>query len=103
MCRDDRPPRFQPVKAPYKSELEDLVQLINHYYLFSQDANLQPQRSTSNHATEKRVARAVGCYRSGMDGSALCDHSYRQTFSEADRLALLFIGAVTRIGEATFT
>ena len=29
MCRDDRPPRFQRVKAPYKSELEALVQLIS--------------------------------------------------------------------------
>ena len=25
MCRDDRPPRFKRVKAPYKSELEALV------------------------------------------------------------------------------
>ncbi len=27
--RDNRPPRFQRVKAPDKSELEDLVQLIS--------------------------------------------------------------------------
>ena len=25
VCRDDRPPRFQRVKAPYNGELEDLV------------------------------------------------------------------------------
>ena len=29
MCRDNRPPRFQRVKAPAKSELEELVQLIS--------------------------------------------------------------------------
>jgi hypothetical protein len=29
VCRDDRPPRFQRVKAPAKSELEELVQLIS--------------------------------------------------------------------------
>ena len=29
MCRDDRPPHFQRVKAPAKSELEELVQLIS--------------------------------------------------------------------------
>ena len=29
VCRDDRPPRFQRGKAPYKSELEELVQLIS--------------------------------------------------------------------------
>ena len=29
MCRDDRPPRFQRVKVPAKSELEELVQLIS--------------------------------------------------------------------------
>jgi len=27
--RDNRPPRFQRVRVPYKSELEDLVQLIS--------------------------------------------------------------------------
>ena len=37
-----------------------------------------------------------------MNGYALCDHSYRQKFSEADRPALIFLGAVTRIDEATF-
>ena len=29
VCRDDRPPRFQRVKAPARSELEELVQLIS--------------------------------------------------------------------------
>ena len=29
VCRDNRPPRFQRVKAPAKSELEELVQLIS--------------------------------------------------------------------------
>jgi len=29
VCRDDHPPRFQRVKAPAKSELEELVQLIS--------------------------------------------------------------------------
>ena len=29
VCRDNRPPRFQRVKAPNKDELEDLVQLIS--------------------------------------------------------------------------
>jgi ribosomal protein S27E len=29
VCRDDRPPRFQQVKGPAKSELEELVQLIS--------------------------------------------------------------------------
>jgi hypothetical protein len=37
-------------------------------YLFSQDANPQPQ--ISKDATEKRVARTVACYRSEMDGYA---------------------------------
>jgi hypothetical protein len=64
---------------------------------------ISPQPQISKEATEKRVARTVACYRSGMDGYALCDHSHRQTFSEADQLALIFLGAVTRIGEATFT
>ncbi len=54
------------------------------------------------HATEKRVARTVACYRSGMNGYGWCDHSHRQPSSKADRLALIFLGAVTRIGEATF-
>ena len=35
-----------------------------------------------------------------MDGYALCDHSYRQTFSEAGRLALIFLGAVSGFDEA---
>jgi len=29
VCRDDRPPRFQRVKAPNKDELEELIQLIS--------------------------------------------------------------------------
>jgi hypothetical protein len=29
VCRNDRAPRFQRVNAPYKSELEELVQLIS--------------------------------------------------------------------------
>jgi hypothetical protein len=33
----------------------------------------------------------------------LCDLSYRQTFNEADRLALIFLAAVTRIDEAIFS
>ena len=63
----------------------------------------EPQRSTRNHATEKRLVRTVACYRSEVDGYELRDHSHRQTFSEADRLALLFLDAVTRIGEVIFS
>jgi hypothetical protein len=37
-----------------------------------------------------------------MNRYALCDHSYRQTFSEADRLALMFLGAVTGTDGAIF-
>ena len=69
--------------------------------LFSQGANPQPQ--ISKDATEKRVARTVACYRSEIDGYALCDLSYRQTFSEADRLALMFLGTVTRTDEAVLS
>jgi len=68
------------------------------HYLFLQEANPQPQ--ISKDATEKRVALTVPCYRLGMDGYALCDHSYRQTFSEAGRLALIFLGAVSGFDEA---
>lgn len=46
-----------------------------------------------------RVARTVAKSRSGVNGYELCDRSHRQKFSEADRLALLFLAAVTRIGE----
>ena len=60
---------------------------------------LQPSKD----ATEKLVVRTVAYYRSGMNTYALCDHSHRQTFSEADRLALKFLGAVTRIDEAIFS
>ena len=67
----------------------------------TQQEILRPLWSQS--ATERRVARKGAGYRSGMGGSALCDHSHRQAFSEADQLALLLFGAVTRISEATFT
>jgi hypothetical protein len=70
-------------------------------YLFSQDANPQPQISKG--ATERRLARTVACHRSVINGYALCDHSHRQTFSEADLLALIFFAAVTRIDEAIFS
>ena len=49
------------------------------------------------------MARTVACYRSGMNGYELSDHSQRQTFSEADRLALIFLGAATRIDDAVFS
>ena len=49
-------------------------------------------------ATEKRVARPIAYYRSEVNGYKWCDHSHRQTFSKADRLALVFLDALTRIG-----
>jgi hypothetical protein len=49
------------------------------------------------------VMRTVACYRSGINKYELSDHSHRQTFSEADRLALIFLAAVTRIDEAIFS
>ena len=68
---------------------------------FSQEPNPQPQ--ISKDATEKRVVRRVAWYRLEMERHALCDHSHRQIFSEADRLALIFLAAVTRIDEAIFS
>ena len=85
---------------PYRTWCHPPEHPLGHYR-FSQDANPQPQ--ISKDATEKRVARTVACYRSEMDGYALCDLSYRQTFNEADRLALIFLAAVTRIDEAIFS
>ena len=52
---------------------------------------------------ENLVAETVVHTRSGMNGYELCDHSQRQTFSEADRLALIFLGAATRIDDAVFS
>jgi hypothetical protein len=85
---------------PYRTWCQPPEHSLDHY-LFSQGANPQPQ--ISKDATKKRVARTVACYRSDMDGYALCDHSHRQTFSEADRLALIFLAAVTHIDEAIFS
>ena len=65
------------------------------------EANPEPQ--ISKDATEKPVVRTVACYRSGINKYELSDHSHRQTFSEADRLALIFLAAVTRIDEAIFS
>jgi hypothetical protein len=62
-------------------------------------ADQSTEKIFGDHSTEKCVARTVACYRSGMNGYELCDHSHRQTFRDADRLALIFLGAVTRIDE----
>ena len=57
---------------PTLSHLAPPPEIPLGHYLFSQDANPQPH--ISKDATEKRVARTVACYRSEMDGYALCDH-----------------------------
>jgi hypothetical protein len=38
-----------------------------------------------------------------MNKYALSDHSHRQTVSEADRLALIFLGAASGFDEAIFS
>ena len=86
---------------PTLSHLAPPPEIPLGHYLFLQDANSQPQ--ISKDATEKRMAQEVACYRSKLDGYALCDHSHRQTFSEAGLLALIFLAAVTRIDEAIFS
>ncbi len=70
-------------------------------YLFSQDAN--PQRQISKDATEKRVARTVACYRSEIDGYALCDNLGEHLFREIGGYFENFSGSVGRISEETYS
>jgi hypothetical protein len=70
-------------------------------YLFSQDANPQPQ--ITKDATEKRVARTIACYRSEMDGYALCDHLGEQLFKEIGGYFENFSGSVSRMSEETYS
>jgi hypothetical protein len=56
---------------PTLSHLVPTSQAPLGHYVFSQDANPQPQ--ISKDATEKRVARTVACSRSGMDEYELRD------------------------------
>ena len=70
------------------------------HYLFSQDAN--PQRQISKDATEKRVARTVARYRSGMDGYALRDHLSKQVFSVIGGYFENFARSVGSISEETY-
>ena len=67
------------------------------HYLLLQEANPQPQ--ISKDATEKRVAQTVACYRSEMDGHALCDHLGEQLFRPADGYCENFSSSVSRISE----
>jgi hypothetical protein len=71
------------------------------HYLFSQDANPQPQ--ISKDATEKRVARTVACYRSEIDGYALCDNLGEHLFREIGGYFENFSGSVGRISEETYS
>jgi hypothetical protein len=71
------------------------------HYLFSQGANPQPQ--ISKDATEKSVALTVACYRSEMDGYALCDHLGEQLFREIGGYFENFSGSVSRISEETYS
>ena len=54
-------------------------------------------------ATEKRVARTVACYRSEMDGYALCDHLSEQLSSGIGGYFENFSSSVSRISEETYS
>ena len=68
------------------------------HYLFSQDANPQPQ--ISKDATEIRVATTVAKSRSGMNGYALCDHLSERLFRPVGGYFANFSSSVSRISEA---
>ncbi len=69
---------------------------LSHYPLW-QGANPQPQ--ISKDVTEKRVARTVACYRSGVDGYELCDHLSAQIFRTIDSCLASFSGLVGSANE----
>jgi hypothetical protein len=70
-------------------------------YLFSQDANPQPQ--ISKDATEKRVAWTVARYRSEMDGYALWDHLSEQLFRAIGGCFENFSRSVGSISQGTYS
>ena len=85
---------------PYRTWCHPPEHPLGHY-LFSQDANPQPQ--ISKDATEKRVARTVACYRSGMNKYELCDHLSEQLFRAIGGYFANFSGSVSRISEETYS
>jgi hypothetical protein len=85
---------------PYRTWRATPEHPLSHY-LFSQDASPQPQ--ISKDATEKRVARTVACYRSGMNGYALCDHLSGQLFRAIGGYFGNFSRSVGRISEETYS
>jgi hypothetical protein len=106
---ENRPPRFLRVKARDKSAFEQnqgvlILPILRppafHGILFSQGANPQPQ--ISKDATEKRLARTVAYYRSGIDGYALCDHLTEQLFRAVGGHVANFSSSVGGSSEKTY-
>ena len=91
-------------KEQGRPTLSHLVAPLEHplgHYLFSQDASPQPQ--ISKDATEKRVVPTVACYRSGMNGYALCDHLSGQLFRAIGGYFANSFRSVGSISEATYS
>ena len=83
---------------PYRTWCRPPEHPLGHY-LFSQEAN--PQSQISKDATEKRVARRVARYRSGMDGYELRDHLSEQIFRAVGGYVSNFSSSVSRISKET--
>jgi hypothetical protein len=64
---------------------------------------ISPQPQISKEATEKRVARTVACYRSGMDGYALCDPLSEQLFRAIGGYFAKSSRSVGSISEETYS
>ena len=85
---------------PYRNWCHPHEHPLGHYF-FSQDAN--PQRQISKDATEKRVARTVARYRSGMDGYELRGHLSEQLFRTVGGYFANFSRSVSSISEETYS